>query len=161
MKLMDQKGRLFGKVHIFDLLILVLLLVGIVGMAMRFAVSEDAVIHPKSAVYTIEFSEKEGWIKEAYKVGDTLWEKGENMGVVTKVEVLPHQSLEVLPDGSAGLVDHVITYNVVLTVETDNLREHDGTFIGSQEFLNGTGHTLSNGCISCGGKVRSISIKQA
>ena len=160
MRLMDEKGRLFGKVHLFDLLIAILLIAGILGMGMRFLSSEDGVIHPKNAVYTIEFSEKEGWIKNAYQVGDTLWEKGENMGRVTKVEVFPHQSVEVLPDGSAGLVDHVITYNVILTVETDNLREHDGTFIGSQEFLNGTGHTLSNGFISCGGKVRSIEIKE-
>ena len=82
------------------------------------------------------------------------------MGTVTHVEVRPHQSVEVLPDGSSGLVDHVITYNVILTVETDNLREHDGTFIGSQEFLNGTGHTLSNGFISCGGTVRNIDSKE-
>ncbi len=160
MKLMDQKGRLFGKIHLLDLLIALLLIAGIIGMGMRFAVSDDAVIHPKSATYTIEFTEKEGWIQDAYKVGDTLWEKGENMGTVTKVEVFPHQSLEVLPNGSAEMVEHAITYDVILTVETDNIREHDGTFIGSQEFLSGTGHTLSNGFISCGGKVRSIDIKE-
>lgn len=160
MKLMDKNGRLFGKVHLFDLLVVILLLVGIIGMGLRFFLSDEGVITPRSATYTVEFIEKDEWITTAYQVGDTLWEKGENMGTVTHVEVRPHQSVEVLPDGSSGLVDHVITYNVILTVETDNLREHDGTFIGSQEFLNGTGHTLSNGFISCGGTVRNIDIKE-
>lgn len=160
MKLMDKNGRLFGKIHLFDLLILVLLIGGVIGMALRFFVSDDEVVTPRSATYTVEITEKEQYIADAYRVGDTLWEKGENMGTVTKVEVHPHQSVEVLPDGTSGLVDHVITYNIILTVETDNLREHDGTFIGSQELLNGTGHTLSNGFVAAGGTVREIQIAE-
>ncbi|MBQ8599805.1 MAG: DUF4330 domain-containing protein [Clostridia bacterium] len=160
MKRINENGRLFGKLHLFDLLILILLLVGIVGMALRFVGSDDGVITPRSATYTVEFVEKDEYFTTAYAIGDTLYEKSENMGTVTNVEVRPHQSVEVLPDGTSGLVEHVTTYDIILTVETDNLREHDGYFIGSQEFLNGTGHTLSNGFAAAGGTVRAITIKE-
>ena len=53
MKLMDKNGRLFGKVHLFDLLVVILLLVGIIGMGLRFFLSDEGVITPRSATYTV------------------------------------------------------------------------------------------------------------
>ena len=56
MKWIDEKGRLFGKLNLFDLLILLVLVVGLVGMAFRLVIRASNKAETQTAVYTVTFS---------------------------------------------------------------------------------------------------------
>ena len=156
MKLIDEKGKLFGKINLFDLLILVLVVVAVIGMATRLikpgAPTED--LH--TATYTVEACRVQECFKDAFQVGDTLYENGVELGTVTEVTVVPAKTVEILPGGTYGTVEHVTTYDIMLTVTTDQLRVKSGFHIGSQEMLAGTSHFIGNGYAKCNGVIRTI-----
>lgn len=159
MKLVDEKGRLFGKVNLFDLLVILLVIAGIVGIGSRLLLPPVAESSLMSATYTVEMREQKECFKTAYNVGDTLYEEGVVMGTVTAVEVTPAKTLEAMPDGSVQQVEHVTTYDITLTVTTDQLHNSGGYHISSQEFLAGTTHQLSNGYATAPGVVRNLIIE--
>ncbi len=156
MKLMDKQGRFFGKVHFFDLLIILLLIFGIGGMALRSANPKAPANQTVSATYTFEIQEVYQYMTEAVAIGDTLYEKGVPMGTVTGMAVTPHSTLRKLEDGTLKEAEHVMLYDIMLTVKTDQLIAQDGYYIGTQEILNGTGHTFQNGFATMTGTVREL-----
>lgn len=156
MRFLDEKGRIGGKVHFFDLLVIAVLLIGIGGMGFRLVQRKTMKKEYKSAEFIIEIQGVRELVWDAYKEGDTLYEKGIPLGTVKKVEVLPYITMEMMDDGSSGLVEHVLSKNVKLTVTTDRLIEKKGYYIETLEFLNGTRHDISNGLIVCEGIVREL-----
>lgn len=160
MKLMDKNGKFFGKIHFFDLLIVVLLIAGIAGMAVRFVQSEEKAAQTMSAVYTFEITGAPDYYTDAYQLGDTVYEGEVLMGTITNVELKTHQTLHIMEDGTAKMIDRPTYYDIILTVSTDDLIQQSGYYIGTQEILNGTGHSLKNGIISCYGTVREIKIAE-
>jgi hypothetical protein len=159
MKLVDQKGRLFGKINLFDLLVILLVVAGLVGIVFRLLLPPVAESNLMTATYTVEMLEQDECFKTAYKAGDTLYEKGVVLGTVTAVQVSPAKTQEILPDGTVQPVEHVTTYDITLTVTTDQLHNSGGYHIGSQEFLAGTTHKISNGYATAPGVVRNLIIK--
>ncbi|MBQ8893963.1 MAG: DUF4330 domain-containing protein [Clostridia bacterium] len=157
MKLMDEKGWLFGKLNLFDLLILLILLAGVIGMAFRLLMPGVKEEERLTATYTVEMVKLDECYATAYQVGDTLYEDGVALGTVTAVAVTPAETAQILPDGSVGLVEHVMRYDILLTVTTDQFRLQDGYHVDSQELLAGTSHAISNGYAKAIGVVREIS----
>ena len=158
MKLMDKQGRLFGKVHFFDLLIVLLLVVGIAGMALRFANPKAPAANLQTATYTFEAKSVQECVASSFHTGDTLYENGVAMGTVAAVEVKPYVSMEINSSGQMVMAEHPLYYTLTLTVTTDALLEKDGYYIGTQEILNGTTHDLGNGFALASGKVLEIRI---
>jgi hypothetical protein len=156
MKFIDEKGKLFGKVNLFDLLILVLLVVGIFAMGSRFILRSSTEMNYTNATYTVEFTEAKECFVDAYKVGDALYENGVHLGTVTAVEVSPAVTVELLPNGSYGAVPHVTTYNIKVTATTDRFRLEGGYHVNSRELLAGTSHEISNGLAKCTGVIREL-----
>ncbi len=156
MKWIDAKGRLFGKLNIFDFLVALVVVVGIAGMVTRLLIPRLAQVEEKAATYQFEVVGVQEFCINAFHIGDTVYEKGTAMGTIESVHVTPYQTTKVLEDGSYQLVDHVLYYNIQVTVVTQQLREKDGYYIGNQEILNGTTHTLSNGFIAAEGIIRQL-----
>lgn len=159
MKLMDEKGRFFGKLHIFDLLVLLVVLVGLIGMAMRLVKPLGGDMELHRATYVMEISDIQEFGTTAFSVGDTLYEQNIALGEITAVEVRPARTAKIMPDGSVREVEHLMYYNILLTVSTDRIREMNGYYIDTQELLNGTTHTVGNGFILCDAIVRGITIE--
>ncbi len=159
MKLMDDKGRLFGKVHFFDILIALLVVVGILAIALRFAPKQEQEAKTFSAEYTIELQNLGDHFLDAFEVGDSLYEEGELLGTVKAVETRPATMPYVGAEGKRIDAKYNHVHHITLTVETDQMSNDNGYYIGKQEFLNGTGHNISNGFAQCRGIVREINIK--
>ncbi len=158
MKLMDKQGKLFGKIHFFDLLILLVLVVGLLGMGLRFANPKAPAAQLKTATYTFEAKSVQECVARSFQVGDTLYEKEVPMGTVTAVKVTPYAGLEINAAGQPVMAEHKLLYTLTLTVTTDGLLEKDGYYIGTQEILNGTSHEFKNGIALAVGKVLEIEI---
>ncbi len=159
MKWMDDKGRLFGKVHFFDALIALLVVVGILAIALRFAPKQEQESKTFAAEYTVEISNLGDAFLDAFEVGDALYEGEELLGTVKAVETRPATMPYVGAEGTLLTPEYKHLHHITLTVETDRMSNDGGYYIGKQEFLNGTGHNISNGFAQCRGIVREINPK--
>ena len=161
MKWIDDKGCLFGKVHFFDGLIALLVVVGILAVGLRFAPKQKEEQKPKtfSAVYTLEMRDMGDLFVDAFAVGDTIYEWNEPIGTIKAVEVRPATMAYVGAEGTLLEPEYKHRHHITLTVETDRMSNNGRYFIGTVEFLNGTGHTISNGFAQCQSVVRQITIK--
>lgn len=156
MKLMDEKGRLFGKINLFDLLVLLLVIVGIVGMSTRLIKTDRETAEMTTAIYHVEIVGAQEYFKEVYKVGDSLYEGDTFLGTVTAVEVTPNKVLKLMPDGSAKMVERNTYFDINLTFTTDRFNTESGYHVDSAEWLAGTSHVVSNGFAVSTAVVRSI-----
>lgn len=159
MRLMDDKGRLFGKVNIFDLLVLLLVIVGLVGMSLRMIPSQEEVAVTKTAIYQVEIVGAREYLKDAYQIGDVLYE-GENfVGTITDVQIENSKYWKRLADGTMKQVEQLYGYDIKLTFTTDEFIENKGYHVDTAEWLAGTSHFISNGFASATVVVRSIEIQ--
>lgn len=159
MRLLDQKGRLFGKINVFDLLVILLVLVGVVGMSLRLVQNRQTAAESKTAVCRVEIVDGGEYLKDAFAIGDPLYEKETLLGTVTDVQVKPAQYLKLLPDGSSKMVDHLYQYDITLTFTTDRLNTASGYRVDTAEWLAGTSHFISNGFAASTAVVRAIEIQ--
>lgn len=165
MKWLDQKGRMFGKVHFFDLLIVALLIAGIALMAGRLIEmdpQEEQFIPKKtvSAQYIFELHSAREYQAEGFQVGDLVYENAQLMGKIIDKKVQPSKVTYLKPDGTAGQAEHQLLYDVFLTIETDQLSTDGVYHIGTQEALNGTHHAYYNEMMQYTGIIREIKIDE-
>lgn len=156
MKLIDDKGRLFGKINLFDIVVILLVIVGIVGMATRLIDTDRETAEMKPATYRIEIVSAQECFKTAYKVGDTLYEGDTLLGTVTAVEVTPNKAVQLTADGSPKEIESKQLCDIKLTFTTDQFHNDGGYSIGTAEWLAGTSHVISNGFAVSTAVVRSI-----
>ncbi len=159
MRLMDDKGRLFGKINIFDLLVLLLVIVGVVGMSLRLINPQKELGETKTAIYHIEIAEGQEFLKDAFQVGDALYEGDTFLGTITEVQVENSDTLRLLPDGSTKVVKYMHLYDIKIAFTTDQFKEDKGYYVDTAEWLSGTSHSISNGFAAAGVVVRSVEIQ--
>lgn len=147
--MIDEKGRLFGKINIVDLLVILVILVAAVVLCVKFLGPRAAVggSAPKTHVtYTVLVESVQPDVYENIQkyIPSTLMASGELLdGQVTSVTAVPHEeSITVSTTGntilvpvSRGLLDLTFTVecNVVNPITTE---------IGTQEVRVGKTHIL-------------------
>lgn len=156
MKLIDEKGRLFGKLNLFDLVVILLVIVGIIGMATRLISTDRETAEMKTATYQIEITSAQECFKTAYKVGDTLYEGDTLLGTVTAVEVTPNKAVQLTADGTPKEIESKLACDIKLTFTTEQFHNDGGYSIGTAEWLAGTSHVISNGFAVSTTTVRDI-----
>jgi len=122
MKLIDENGRLFGKVSVIDAL--VVLVVAALALALHFKGGQTHT-GSVSAQQTVQFQVMvpgvRNYVADAVREGDTLWdlerESGGALGEIVEIEVLtPGTSLEELDDGTVETVPMEDCTGLLLTV---------------------------------------------
>jgi len=143
MKLIDEKGRLFGRLSVIDLL--VILVAAVMAAALyvkndRLNLSNGKVSAAEDRIITFQVrlqGEKDyvvAAIREGEEVFDVNYESDDRpVGTVTKVEITktPGAEIEALDDGTAGPVEKEGTVDALVTVESR------GTMAGDQWIING------------------------
>ncbi len=159
MKLIDDKGRIFGKLNLFDLVVILLILVGIVGICLRGNAPTKEDSETKKATYTLKVDGVQAHVANAFHAGDEIYENGTLLGVLSEEPIVkPHRTMELLPNGKEGMVDHALLFTTTLTLETDQFRNEKGYHIDTNEMLNGTGHVIGNGYVSCNAVVIDVNL---
>jgi len=162
MKMIDNKGRVFGKINLFDLIVILLILVGIVAVIFRgnAPVKEDPEDKTENATYTFTVSGVQENVANAFKKGDEIYENGKLLGVLSKApKVEPYQTIELMPDGTEKVVDHKLLFTATLTLETEDFSIRKGYRINGNEMLIGTGHVISNGFVSHNAVITDIELE--
>lgn len=133
--MIDEKGRLFGKINIIDLAVVVILLAVILGSLYKFGLFSQHTSDVQKVEVTLLLREVSEVTVESLHEGDLLTESTENLplGIITKKEV--HKALKEVPtpDGQLVLAESPNKYDVTLTVEGNLQVVGDQVFIGRRD----------------------------
>ena len=122
-KIIDRNGRLFGKVSVIDLV--VVLMVAALVLAMNMKNNDLDASKTTGADTPITFKvyveNVEPYIADALRVGDSVYDKdrasGGAVGEIVQVERLPGETTVQLPDGTFARVGNEHGSNLLVTIE--------------------------------------------
>lgn len=148
--IINSNGKIFGKVSIIDILIVLLVIIAIVAAYLRLNKNVDKVADdPVDFYYTISIKEirennKDNLIKDINKEFFLNGDVSHSMGILESYEILDAKSTITLTDGS--VVESVVPekYDVYLTFKINGFEMDDGYYTSKLHDL-------------CAGKSYSIS----
>ena len=119
-KIIDDRGRLFGRVSVIDVFVLIVAVVLIAAAYMRFSIFENPVTSPATVdvTYTVRIPAVRMSAAMLMRPGDRLFstETGANIGTITNVDITDSLVPEPLVDGTWVLARAHERYDVLLTV---------------------------------------------
>jgi hypothetical protein len=161
MKLIDEKGKLFGIANIVDIIVIILVIVIGAGTVYKFKfmdkTSKDAAMQP--ITYTVKIEKIRNFIYNNVKEGDELYDKtsGNPIGKITKIESEPATDYIDMPDGTFKKANVENRINVYLTVEAEGVVNDSGHFVNkTYELLVGSQKKFMTKYFECDGTINSI-----
>lgn len=149
--IMDSKGKLFGKISIVDLLVIILILAAIVGGYFRFnGKNSEVVIEDTEFYYSISINKIMSYNKDKLleSVGTPfkLDEKVEStMGVLVDATAQPAYDYMTMDDGSVVLAEVPDRYDVLLTFKVNGKVNEFGYYTPEMfEICAGKENTIKN-----------------
>ena len=126
-RIVDSRGRLFGKINLIDLAVLIgLLLIGLEGYRLLFEkekASPRKVSAPeerRSVFVTIEIPNKPLWFNRAITVGDRETdERNQPVGIILGKETSPAKYLVLGPEGDTLLLGSPSREDIFLKVKLE------------------------------------------
>ena len=141
--MIDEKGRLFGKINIVDLLIVLVVIAALCFVVFRYVLpqKDSGDIEKRELVLychdTPKFTARQ--IKEGAKVWDQALDV--DLGTVKSFEIMPLYDTVAGPDGKIHQVESDWLCSVRLVLDSDGVMEDHGIKIGGE--LYGSGHTMT------------------
>jgi len=163
MKIINEKGKLFGIINIIDLVVIVALVLLIVGGVKRFVTTRpEMVSDSKKAIITIEVSEIRTPTVEGLVVGDPLYhyDKGTYLGKIVDKTVEDYR--EPVESGDGRWINAVVPdeYVAILTVESDDAKEtQDAVIAGGEQIRIGAQYRLKNKKVAVFGTILGVEVK--
>ncbi|UOO38588.1 DUF4330 domain-containing protein [Oscillospiraceae bacterium CM] len=140
-KIIDENGRLFGKVSIIDFFVLLIVLVIVAALVVKFnlldVTRQGADLKP--VTYTVAVNGVRQYSVDSLKPGDVLFDKGNGgnaVGTITAVDYKPAVTASEKIDGSLVNGSYEGYFDVILTIKTDGIVTDGRTFSGKTYELN-------------------------
>lgn len=126
-RIMDQNGRLFGKISVIDVLVIAVVVVMGVALYVKSAHNEitSTTTTNQTITYQVLASGVRTYVADAVRVGDEMFDQdrssGGTLGRIVAIERLPGGSLAEFNDGTMETVPVEDGVNLLLTVEGSGL----------------------------------------
>lgn len=162
MGLIDEKGRLFGRVSIIDLLIVLAVLVLGLGYVYKRTSAEVKQITGADNVFYVTVSNLDpyGFDLEAVQIGDVLYKQYDRqpLGRVVAYTTEPFTEILVKSDGTAVLAPVEDRHTLYITLECTGSITDTGYFVnGSMPVADGMKITVQSNRIFLRGCVYAVS----
>lgn len=161
----DEKGKLFGKVSIVDMLIVLIVLMAAVGVyykASKSGLGPIQLKQDKLVITILTSSEARQSVVDCLNVGDAIydWEKGNLIGRLVDKQVQPLRVYAEDAQGNWKYSEKPGLLSVLMTIEADGVVSNDSIRIDGKEYL--AGHTLvvKSKATKFQGQIQSIGIKE-
>ncbi len=132
--MIDNKGRLFGKLNIVDLLIVILVVVAVCATVYKFGFSEHSDVNESNTriEYVLKAKGVRGFTVDSIKIGDSIYdEETDNLlGTITAVEAKDAMDYVLKADGTTVYTSKPDRYDAYITVESDARILDGGYFTG-------------------------------
>lgn len=160
MTIIDKKGKLFGKINIIDLLVLIIV-VGLIAFgAKRMGSGKVSQSETKEALVTYEIAEIRQLSVDQIKVGDPLYhyDKGTYIGTIESVESEPYR--DVLEYNGRWVEAEVPKKFVAKVVVKANIEETDQYYlVGGEQTRVGIQFRLKNKNFAAFGTVLDVKVE--
>lgn len=127
MKIIDKNGRLFGKISVID--VMVILVVAVIGVALYL--KTNTMTHTSTANandiinYQIYIRGVGDNVKDALRLEDQIFDEDRGnsgcLGVIKNIEVLPGTEMISFDDGTVSIVSSEGTDDLLLTIQGEGL----------------------------------------
>ena len=162
MKIIDNKGRLFGIINVIDLTVLLVLGLLVVGGAYKVINAKPEVINESQKVFvTLEISNIRKPSVDSIKEGDMLYhyDRGQAFGRIIAKKVENYREPVPTSDGRMVMAEVPEKYRVILTVEADAIITDQAIIIGGQHTRVGSQFRLKNRIIAAFATVLGIDME--
>lgn len=144
--ILDKKGKLFGKVSIIDLFVLLIIAIGVIGVfSTKSMLDKEKVLSQsgnmlistsaKADKMEIAFEVKEvrSFTKDAIIVGDEVFVVSNDrfLGTVNRVESVPSKKTVVTTHGKVYEAEVPERYDVIIYVDANGKKKDEGYFTDS------------------------------
>lgn len=134
MKIIDRNGRLFGKISVIDVIVLLAVIVVAVAIYVKTHKPQTGSNVPTtSIVYQMQVENLPEYLVQSIQVGDQIYDKerstGGSLGTITNIEVSDGTKEATFADGTMEIVPAQDRYNLLLTVQGEGLVEADGSYL--------------------------------
>ena len=145
----DQKGKLFGKISIIDLLVVLVVIAGIAGTVLAFQkvrggsvlTENKAILKQDSTLDMLEvemrLNEVRSMTRDSIHIGDDVYAKDTNkyLGEVVRIETEPATRIISGYDGRAAEAEVPERLDVIMVVQVPGKRTDGGYFTGNNIHL--------------------------
>lgn len=124
MKIIDKKGKLFGLINIFDLLVLMVIAMIALFIFIKFVPSDNTQIDSQvyqQMRYTIKIEEVSKFTIDGAHKGDAVYdyETGSDIGVIVDVYDEAHMEYVIDNDNNAVAIESIDKRDLFVVVEAD------------------------------------------
>ena len=161
MKLVDRKGRVFGRMNIIDIIVIAVIVLLAAGAVYKFKFMDKTsnTVAMQDVTYTVRIEQVRDFIYDNIEIGDEIFDKasGNSIGKISGIE--KEQSTDIIPlsDGTVvrGPVENRI--NIILTIDAKAVKNDSGVFVNrSYELLRGSKRLFITKYFECEGSISSI-----
>ncbi len=147
--LIDDKGKLFGKLNIIDFLVILVILVGIGGVGYKFTKSKtiSPFVKTKDIVLTFYGDEIPEFAASKINKGDTSkdFDKGTYFGTVSSLKIDKAVSIGMNDQGQYIKASRPGFSSVMVTVEGKGIFDNNGVTIDNSDYFVGKSISLRLG----------------
>jgi len=163
MKLIDKKGKLFGRINVIDFSVIVVIVLLVLGAIYKFGIVNNSAEAGSTATQPINYKvlvlNTRWYSYDNIKVGDMLYDKtsGNSIGKIVDVSNEPAFDLVERPNGTALLGEVENRINIILTVEAEGIITSRGHFVNkTYELLIGAKKKFYTKYFECEASVSEI-----
>ncbi|MBE7031143.1 MAG: DUF4330 domain-containing protein [Ruminococcaceae bacterium] len=159
--ILDKKGKLFGKVSVIDLAVILIVLIAIGATVFKFGLSphRDVVVSDASIEYTFKIKGLRDFSAKQFAVGDAVYDAEAKKAIGKIVDVSLEPATEYLhnADGTIAETEKPEKSDVYLTIQSDARITNEGYFAnGTRQIAVGSSIDISTQKIECSGKVTQV-----
>lgn len=148
--MIDKEGKLFGKINIIDLLIILVVVAALIFVAIKVIGHDSNAGEAQGSKVRIGFyaaQVEEGFDENVFYEGAPLYEDLTNvsLGKLTDWNVEPEYEYQVNSEGETVKLEHTNNHFVNITAEVEGTMAPDGLHIGSSLYCVGAHYTIHVG----------------
>lgn len=156
----NKEGKLFGKVSIIDIFVLIIIVVAAFGVYTRFFTTNERVeVNKKQLEYQIKIEKvRQGTFDALSKLGP-VYDKTtkEYMGEIKAVASEPYYEGQELANGELKKSEIPDRMNVIITIEADGSESAVGFYVGGSKYIGaGSSFNLTTKYAETTGEIVSI-----
>lgn len=144
--MIDEKGKLFGRISVIDCLIILVFLVVIAGTAYKF-LGNDEITVTKNDTFTtvIRIDGVKDFYLDAIHTGDVVYElNGGKLGTITKVESEPYRAI-LSGDKEGEYLTYENRYTIYVTLATKGTVNSSGFYAeGNRQLFSGASISIQS-----------------
>ncbi len=163
MKLINERGKLFGLINLVDLVLLLVIVLGIAAVGYKTLQQPIQEVVKKEAPVVVSLRVRGAMpylveeMTEKIKAGDRLVSgNGFDNAEVVSVEAVPYVYSDFSPDGTGVTVTDPIKSDILITVKSTGVQDAAIFKIGTQEVRAGRGFTFKTNRFEIDSIVESV-----